>query len=177
VRFPPSPDPIADPQGYQEHLLGLLGEDDPAEVQSGTPDSFRALVEVAASDAATNPDPTEWSVLQCLAHLTDAELVLSGRYRWILAHDEPPLLGYDQDLWVDGLHDPPESSEALLAVFEPLRIANIDLWRRTPQDRRDCLGMHEERGPESFELTFRLAAGHDRFHLAQAERALAAVRG
>jgi hypothetical protein len=37
--------------------------------------------------------------------------------------------------------------------------------------------MHEERGPESFELTFRLAAGHDRFHLAQAERALAAVRG
>jgi hypothetical protein len=177
VRFPPSPDPIADPQGYQEHLLGLLGEDDPAEVQSGTSDSFRALVEVAAADAATNPDPTEWSALQCLAHLTDAELVVSGRYRWILAHDEPPLLGYDQDLWVDGLHRPPEPPDALLAVFEPLRAANIDLWRRTPQDRRARVGMHAERGPESFELTFRLAAGHDRFHLAQAERALAAVRG
>jgi hypothetical protein len=36
--------------------------------------------------------------------------------------------------------------------------------------------MHAERGPESYELTFRLIAGHDRFHLAQAERALDAVR-
>jgi hypothetical protein len=177
VPVPVSPDPIADPQGYQQHLLGLLGEDDPAEVQSGTAEAFRALVEVAASDAATNPDPTEWSVLQCLAHLTDAELVVSGRYRWILAQDEPPLLGYDQDLWVDGLHRPPESPDVLLAVFEPLRAANIDLWRRTPRDQRARVGMHAERGPESFELTFRLAAGHDRFHLAQSERALAAVRG
>jgi hypothetical protein len=35
--------------------------------------------------------------------------------------------------------------------------------------------VHAERGPESYELTFRLIAGHDRFHLAQARRALAAV--
>jgi len=36
--------------------------------------------------------------------------------------------------------------------------------------------MHRERGPESYDLTFRLAAGHDRVHLAQARRALTAVR-
>jgi hypothetical protein len=36
--------------------------------------------------------------------------------------------------------------------------------------------MHAERGPESVDLTFRLMAGHDRFHLAQARRALDAVR-
>jgi hypothetical protein len=35
--------------------------------------------------------------------------------------------------------------------------------------------MHSERGPESFDLTFNLAAGHDRFHLDQARRALAAL--
>jgi len=33
---PVSPDPIADPAGYQRHLLGLLGDDDPAAVQSAT---------------------------------------------------------------------------------------------------------------------------------------------
>ena len=38
-------------------------------------------------------------------------------------------------------------------------------------------GVHAERGPESYELTFRLIAGHDRFHLAQAGRTLAALRG
>lgn len=44
--------------------------------------------------------------------------------------------------------------------------------RRAGAVRRDA-----ERGPESYELTFRLIAGHDRFHLAQAERTLATIRG
>ena len=173
---PVSPDPIADPTGYQRHLLRLLGDDDPAAVQSATPTSVRALLGSAGADATTAPEPTEWSVVQCVAHMTDAELVVSGRYRWILAHDRPPLMGYDQDRWVDELHRPLEPAEELLAVFEPLRAANIALWRRTPRERRDRLGIHAERGPESYELTFRLIAGHDRFHLAQAERALDAVR-
>jgi DinB superfamily len=173
---PDSPDPIADPGGYQRHLLGLLGDDDPAVVQSTTAASIRALLRSAGADADAPPEPTEWSVVLCLAHMTDAELVVSGRYRWILAHDRPPLLGYDQDRWVDRLHRPPESGEELLALFEPLRAANIALWNRTPDEQKDRIGMHAERGPESYDLTFRLIAGHDRFHLAQAERALDAVR-
>ena len=173
---PESPDPIQDPTGYQRHLLGLLGDDDPARVQTETPSAFRALLELAGPDASANPDPTEWSVAQCLAHVTDAEIVVSGRYRWILAHDEPPLIGYDQDLWVDRLHTPADPPHELFSLLEPLRAANIALWRRTPEERRGRVGMHTERGPESYELTFRLIAGHDRFHLAQAQRALAAVR-
>ena len=43
-------------------------------------------------------------LLQCIAHISDAELVIAGRYRWILAHDEPDILPYDQDLWVDRFH-------------------------------------------------------------------------
>ena len=173
---PESPDPIQDPTGYQRHLLGLLGDDDPARVQTETPSAFRALLELAGPDASANPDPTEWSVAQCLAHVTDAEIVVSGRYRWILAHDEPPLIGYDQDLWVDRLHTPADPPHELFSLLEPLRAANIALWRRTPEERRGRVGMHAERGPESYELTFRLIAGHDRFHLAQAQRALASIR-
>ena len=41
-----SPDPIRDPQGYQQHLLGLLGDDDPAEVQAATPSAIRRLIEL-----------------------------------------------------------------------------------------------------------------------------------
>jgi hypothetical protein len=50
------------------------------------------------------------------------------------------------------------------------------LWRRTPVEQRSRYGIHRERGPESYELTFRLLAGHDRFHLDQARRALEQVR-
>ena len=56
----------------------------------------------------------------------------------------------------------------MLAAFEALRAANLDLWRRTPVEQRSRFGLHRERGPESYELTFKLLAGHDRFHLDQA---------
>jgi len=110
-------------------------------------------------------------VLECVAHIVDAEIVYSGRYRWILAHDKPDLPGYDQDLWVDYLHAAAdEEPDDLFAIFDPLRTANLALWRRTPVEHRARYGMHSERGPESFELSFKIIAGHDRFHLDQARR-------
>ena len=169
-------DPVSEPDAYQKMLLGLLGDDDPAEVQSGTSGRIRALVEEAGVDLTTRPDATEWSVLLCIAHISDAEVVVSGRYRWILAHEQPDIVPYDQDLWVDRLHPMDREVGPLLELFEPLRRANLALWERTPVEERARFGVHRERGPESYELTFRLLAGHDRFHLAQAERALAAVR-
>jgi len=171
-----SPDPVRDPKGYQDHLVGLVGDDDPAEVQAATPAAIHALLAEAGDDVRTSPRPGEWSVLECIAHIVDAEVVGSGRYRWILAHDEPEIIGYDQDLWVDRLHRPVEDADELLALFEALRRANLALWERTPVEQRDRIGIHRERGPESYGLTFTIFAGHDRFHLAQARRALDQLR-
>lgn len=171
-----SPDPIADPKAYQDFLVSLVGDDDPAELQAATPQAMRDLLTDARHDLRTTPQPGEWSALECLAHITDAEVVVSGRYRWILAHDEPELIGYDQDRWVENLHRPLEEGDELLALFEPLRRSNLALWSRTPPAARQRVGIHRERGPESFALSFSLIAGHDRFHLAQARAALERVR-
>ncbi len=171
-----SPDPVTAPQAYQQHLVALVGDDDSAVVQRATPARVRALLADAADEGALRPADGEWSVLECLAHMVDAELVASGRYRWILAHDEPELIGYDQDAWVDRLHAPVEAADELLASFSALRAANLALWERTTDVGRDRVGIHRERGPESYRLTFTLIAGHDRFHVDQAERALAAIR-
>ncbi|MGH2725843.1 MAG: DinB family protein [Actinomycetota bacterium] len=133
--------------------------------------------EGAGEKLRTRPEEKEWSVLECIGHLTDAEIVYSGRYRWILAHSEPPLIGYDQDLWVDALHRDDHDASALIEVFSVLRRANLDLWRSTGEAGRARVGMHAERGPESFDLSFRLIAGHDRFHLNQAEATLRAIGG
>ena len=171
-----SPDPVEEPRAYQRSLLGLLGEDDPAGVQAETPAALRRLLEEAGADRGARPAPKEWSVLGCVGHVLDAEIVMSGRYRFVLAHHEPPLIGYDQDLWVERLHDDDEDPAPMLALFEALRSTNLDLWRRTPVEDRERVGMHAERGPESYGLAFRMIAGHDRFHLAQAERALVLVQ-
>jgi len=171
-----SPDPVQDPKAYQQHLLSLLGDDDPAEVQAATPAALRRLVDDAGDDLWIRPEPAEWAVLGCIAHVADAELVMAGRYRWVLAHDEPPLDPYDQDLWVERLHDDNDDPEPMLALFDAVRTANLELWRRTPAEWRSRTGIHAERGPESYELAFRMIAGHDRFHIAQAERAMMRVR-
>ncbi len=171
-----SPDPIRDAAAYQASLLAALGDDDPAEVQSGTADAIRALVAEAGSDLRTRPAPDEWSVLGCVDHIVDAEVVMAGRYRWTLAHDAPEIIGYDQDLWVARLHPGDEDPAALVALFEPLRRANLALWARTSEADRARIAVHRERGPESLDLMFRMLAGHDRVHLAQARRALDAVR-
>jgi hypothetical protein len=167
---------LTDPKGYVAGLLSLLGDDDPAEAQAAAPAQIRALIVDAADDLRTRPKPGEWSVLGCVAHIADAELVSSARYRWIVAHDQPPLAPYDQDLWVERLHDADEDPEALLATFEALRAANLDLWRRSSDEDKARVGMHAERGPESYDLTFRMLAGHDRLHLGQARDALEQAR-
>jgi hypothetical protein len=172
----PSPDPVTEAAAYQRYLSDLVGDDDPTQVQASTPTAWRALVEEAGSRVAERPEPGEWSVLECLGHATDAEIVYAARYRWIVAHEEPTLIGYDQDRWVDRLRHRDDDPEELLALFEALRRANLALWERSTEQERARAGMHTERGPESYELSFRLIAGHDRFHLDQARRALAAVR-
>jgi hypothetical protein len=170
------PDPVLDPTGYQRLVLGALGDDDPAEVQADTPAGLRDLVADTGDGLRTAPRAGEWSVLECLGHIVDAELVSSVRYRWILAHDRPPLVPYDQDLWVTALRHNDGDPHELLALFEALRSANLALWARSSDSERARVGIHEERGPESYDLSFRLIAGHDRIHTVQARRALEAVR-
>lgn len=168
----PTPDPVEEAAEYQRFILSKLGDDDPAVVQAETPGALRQLFDGAGESLRAQPAAGEWSVLQIAGHMLDSEVVSSARYRWILAHDEPRLVGYDQDLWVDRLRHNDADPDGLLALFEALRTANLAMWTGSSEADRARVGIHEERGPESLELTFRLIAGHDRNHLEQARRTL-----
>jgi hypothetical protein len=163
-------------RAYQQQLLSLLGQDDPAEVAQATPSAVQSLLRDAGLDLRRRPAPGEWSVLELVGHLVDAEIVMSGRYRWAISQDEPPLLGYDQDRWVARLRHNEAQPEELLAVFSALRAANLRLWRESTAEDRDRVAMHAERGPETYGLMFRMLAGHDRFHLNQMRETLHTLR-
>jgi len=171
-----SPDSLAAGRAYQQQLLALLGQDDPAEVAQSTASAVQSLLKEAGSDLARRPSAGEWSLLELVGHLVDAEIVMSGRYRWAISQDEPPLLGYDQDLWVARLGHNEAHPDELLAVFSVLRAANLRLWRRSTAEDRERVAMHSERGPESYGLMFRMLAGHDRFHLNQMRETLRLLR-
>ena len=169
------------PTDYQAGMLELVGVDDPADVQAAAAAAWRALVDEAGDDLAVRPEPAEWSALELLGHVLDAEITVAFRYRAAVAESRPDIVPFDQDDWVAALHAgpaaPESDPEALLATFATLRAADLALWARTSDTGRRRVGIHRERGPESFGLQFVLIAGHDRFHLDQARRALARVRG
>jgi hypothetical protein len=175
VPRPVSPDAIEEPSEYQRFLVSLVGDDDPADVQEATIDEARQLTQDAGERIRVRPEPGEWSVLECLGHIFDADLVTAGRIRWAIAHDEPDVIGYDQDRWVERLHHAEDDPGELLAQFEALRRMNLALWRRLTEDEKRRVYVHAERGRESVDLAFHLIAGHDRFHLAQARWALATI--
>ena len=169
-------DELADPQAYQRRLVGLVGDDDPAAVQAATSQAWRALVDEAGPDLRTRPAPGEWSVLECLGHALDGELVMSGRYRWALAEDDPEIVGYDQDRWVTAARPRPGRPWGSAA---PLRRAACRESRAVERDGAGPAGTHRappRAGPRIDGLMFTMTAGHDRFHLAQARRALTSVR-
>ncbi|HEX8099192.1 MAG TPA: DinB family protein [Actinomycetota bacterium] len=170
-------DPVAASDEYRQTLLGLLGDRDPVDVISSLPDEVQRVMDEAGDHLRNRPEPGEWSVIELVGHLVDAEIVLAGRYRWILAHDEPRIMPYDQDLWVERLHHQDGDPAEMLALLRALIRSNIQLWERSSEAERARVGHHEERGPESFDLSFRMLAGHGLFHLAQMRRTLAQVAG
>ena len=170
-----SPDPVREPKAYQDFLVSLVGKDDPAEVQAATPGRIRELLSRAGGRADTRPADGEWSVLECIAHIGDAELVASGRYRWILAHDEPALIGYDQDLWAERLRYAASDVAGSLQTWSALRRADLRLLDGASEADFARVGVHAERGEETVAHMVRMFAGHDLMHLRQLERIRRAV--
>ncbi|HEX2088792.1 MAG TPA: DinB family protein [Actinomycetota bacterium] len=165
-------DPVSAGKEYRDTLLGLLGDQDPTEVIQRVPDDAETLVHQAGEHLRTRPEPSEWSVIELLGHMVDAELMVAGRLRWILAHEEPPLMAYDQDLLVERLRHVDEDPNELLALWRALIRSHVRLWNRTSEGDRARVGIHAERGPESFDITYRMLAGHGLLHIAQMRRTL-----
>ena len=170
-----APDPVTEPEAYQQALLDLLGERDPVDVLATTPEVIEdKTAELDLAILQKRPEPNEWSAEEILGHIFDAEVVYAFRWRITLAQDGVHYPGYDQDAWTKL---PRPSFPEMLAAFASLRRANVCLIEEIPSAQYGKTGHHAERGPESFELAVRIVAGHDLAHVKQLEQTLAAVGG
>jgi hypothetical protein len=168
-----APDPVTEPEAYQQALLDLLGDRDPVDVLATTPEVVEDLTaELDLAVLQKRPEAEEWSAEEILGHIFDAEVVYAFRWRLTLAQDGVHYPGYDQDAWT---RLPRPSFPELLAAFASLRRANVALIEEIPSDQYGKVGHHAERGPESFEMAVRIVAGHDLAHVKQLEQTLAAV--
>jgi len=165
----------ASPDAVQELAAKLNGRD-PFEVQEELLPSLRAALATLDDETLRTPEaPGKWSVIEVVQHLADAELAYGWRLRMIVAHDAPPLQGFDQDKWADTLRYREASLEDALAQLAALRAANLRLLRRLDERQLDRAGIHNEAGPMSARMILYLLAGHDLTHRRQIERIKAAI--
>jgi hypothetical protein len=74
----------------------------------------------------------KWSMRQVVRHLADSDLVWGYRMRMVLAHDRPPITGYDQDLWAERLRYDRADLEQALQELAVLRRSNLGLLAGAP---------------------------------------------
>jgi len=160
-------------QEYVQRIQGKIAGKDPLRVQATTPKRLAAVMRRASpAKLRKRPAPDKWSVAEILAHLADAEVVTSWRYRSILGSPGTPIQAYDQDAWATAGHYAKRDARRSLEQFRAFREANLALLKSlTPEQWKHC-GMHAERGEESVERVTLMMAGHDINHLEQIEAIL-----
>jgi hypothetical protein len=163
------------PQQYTQRILKDVGQQEPLKVQAATAKKIEKLLAKASpAKLRKRPAPGKWSVVEILAHLADAEIVLGFRVRLILGAPGTPIQAFDQDSWVTSGHYDKRNPRESLAQFGALRTANVALYKSLSPEQWKHFGMHSERGQESVEHIVRMIAGHDLNHLRQIEQILSA---
>jgi DinB family protein len=161
------------PLQYKARILGLMEGKDPVAVQRTTyPELARLVAGVSPEKLRQRPEPDRWSAAEVLAHLAEAEVVSTWRYRQMLEHDGCTLMGYGQELWASlgqySERDPRESLEQIRL----LRETNLRMFDRLTDEQWQRKGVHAERGPMTVRDLAVQIAGHDINHVAQVRRIL-----
>ncbi|SIN76949.1 DinB superfamily protein [Singulisphaera sp. GP187] len=66
---------------------------------------------------ATRVEPGLWSLSELVAHLLDADLVLADRMKRVIAEQDPVLLAFDENAWIDRLDSRSMPVEEAVALF------------------------------------------------------------
>jgi len=159
---------------YTSRLRSYLEADDPIDILSATPGLLRdRLRGISDEQLRTRPEPTRWSILEQVVHLSDVEIAVGYRVRSIIgSQDGAPIQAFDQDAWQSALDYNSRSLSDTLDAFEAARKNSVLLYRSLSAAAWNKFGMHSERGKESVRDVVSLAAGHDRNHIRQIDRIL-----
>jgi uncharacterized damage-inducible protein DinB len=123
----------------------------------------------AADDAvlARSYAPGKWTLRQFLVHLVDGEAVFLDRVRRLIADQEPLLLAFDENRWVDRLFADRRDLAAAGRLFAATRAALIELATLCPPELHAREGRHSERGTRSLAQVVRFVHQHNAHHLDQ----------
>jgi len=136
-----------------------------------TPSFWESLTSAISAELLwRRPAPSEWSALECLQHLVDAErFILPVRVRCFLTGENFSAFNPDREGSVG--KSQPEPRE-LAADFRQLRIASLELLGTLSETDLSRRAVHSELGAVTLEQMLNEWPAHDLMHTVQAERAI-----
>ena len=129
----------------------------------------KAVVGVTEDEASYSPQPGKWNIHQILRHLTDTELIACGRFRQMIAEDNPPINAFKQDAWAEKLDYAKAPIQDSLAKLRMLRTDNADVLEQSGEAAMERTGVHGERGPVTVRQMVELFTRHVDRHVQQIE--------
>jgi alkanesulfonate monooxygenase SsuD/methylene tetrahydromethanopterin reductase-like flavin-dependent oxidoreductase (luciferase family) len=140
-----------------------------------TSDTLRFLLRDVTQDraAAARGGDENWSVVEVMCHLRDAEERALERVRAMRDESNPFLPGYDQEAWARERNYAGQNLHEALGAFLRLREEHIRDLSALSEEDWERPGTHEEQGGITiFAHTLHMVA-HDSQHAAQLARQLA----
>ena len=122
------------------------------------------------------PAPGEWSAHEVIHHCADSEANAQSRLRFLLAEEDPLIVGYDQEAWARALDYARRPLAPALATVVAVRANTVPLLRGLPEAAWARSGRHTEGGTYTVEGWLGLYAGHLEVHARQIEANLAGWR-
>ena len=162
---------------YIGRILGYVKGQDAIKVQRTTAGKLKKLTAgLTPTQLKWRPEPAKWSIAEIIAHLADAEIVVSWRMRSVLGENGITIQPFDQDAWASVFSYRNRDAKRSLEVFRVLRENNLAMLKEIAPETWDNYGMHLERGKESIAHLARMFAGHDTNHVLQIERIVKQIK-
>ena len=87
-----------------------------------------------------------WSIQQVVVHCMDSDLVATDRIKRMIAEDNPQLIGYDENKFVQNLFYEEQPAEAAVQILDLNRKLFANVLRKLPASVWERKGTHNERG-------------------------------
>jgi uncharacterized damage-inducible protein DinB len=109
--------------------------------------------------------PGTWSISELVAHLLDSDLVLADRMKRVIAEDEPALLAFDENRWIERLDSRSMPVEEAVSLLAGQRHWMTRILRKCTEADFNRAGIHSEAGRKTLADLVVSAVSHVDHHL------------
>ena len=119
------------------------------------------LLAVPAPDANVG----KWSIQQVVIHCMDSDLIAVDRIKRMVAEENPSLIGYDENKFVQNLFYDEQDAEIAVQLVDLNRKQFARVLRKLPDSALQRKGTHNERGVQTAGKYIQFTIEHLDHHL------------